>query len=99
MLLSPAREEGRGDIVPGSHKRKRVLGARGRGGGQMYTCTKALDLTKILNPHFATFYFSNSKKAPGSKVRVMKRLDQGHLHPKLEVPRLTCPGRDSKSAC
>jgi hypothetical protein len=23
----------------------------------------------------------------------MKRLDQGHLHPKLEVPGLTCPGR------
>ncbi len=22
----------------------------------------------------------------------MKRLDQGHLHPKLEVPGLTCPG-------
>ncbi len=25
----------------------------------------------------------------------MQRLDQGHLHPKLEVPRLTCPGRES----
>ncbi len=25
----------------------------------------------------------------------MKRLDQGHLHPKLEVPRLTCPGQES----
>ncbi len=25
----------------------------------------------------------------------MKRLDQGHLHPKLVVPRLTCPGRKS----
>jgi hypothetical protein len=24
----------------------------------------------------------------------MKRLDQGHLHPKLEAPRLTCLGRD-----
>ena len=24
-----------------------------------------------------------------------KRLDQGHLHPKLEVPRLTCPGWES----
>ncbi len=22
----------------------------------------------------------------------MKRLDQGYLHPKLEVPGLTCPG-------
>ncbi len=26
---------------------------------------------------------------------VMKRLDQGHLHPKLEVPRPTCPGPES----
>jgi hypothetical protein len=26
---------------------------------------------------------------------IMKRLDQGHLHPKLEVPELTCPGRES----
>jgi hypothetical protein len=26
---------------------------------------------------------------------IMARLDQGHLHPKLEVPRLTCPGRES----
>jgi hypothetical protein len=25
----------------------------------------------------------------------MKRLDQGRLHSKLEVPRLTCPGRES----
>ncbi len=24
----------------------------------------------------------------------MKRLDQGHLHPKQEVSRLTCPGRE-----
>jgi hypothetical protein len=25
----------------------------------------------------------------------MERLDQGHLHPKKEVPRLTGPGRES----
>ncbi len=25
----------------------------------------------------------------------MMRLDQGHLHPKLEAPGLTCPGRES----
>jgi hypothetical protein len=25
----------------------------------------------------------------------MKRLDQGHLHSKLEVPGLACPGRKS----
>ncbi len=25
----------------------------------------------------------------------MERLDQGHLHPKLEVQRLTCLGRES----
>jgi hypothetical protein len=25
----------------------------------------------------------------------MKRLDQGHLHPKLDVPRLTCLGWES----
>ncbi len=29
-------------------------------------------------------------------VTTMKRLDQGHLHPKLEVPGLTCPGWESK---
>ena len=29
------------------------------------------------------------------KTKVVKRLDQGHLHPKLEVPGLTCPGRES----
>jgi hypothetical protein len=28
----------------------------------------------------------------------MKRLDQSHLHPKLEVPELTCPGRESNPA-
>ena len=27
-------------------------------------------------------------------VTTMKRLDQGHLHPKLEDPGLTCPGRE-----
>ncbi len=26
---------------------------------------------------------------------IIKRRDQAHLHPKLEVPRLTCPGRES----
>jgi hypothetical protein len=29
------------------------------------------------------------------KNKALKRLDQGHLHPKLEVPGLTCPGRES----
>jgi hypothetical protein len=29
---------------------------------------------------------------------IMRRIDQGHLHPKLEVPGLTCPGRESKPA-
>jgi hypothetical protein len=28
----------------------------------------------------------------------MKRLDQGHLHPKLEVPRLTCRGLETNPA-
>jgi hypothetical protein len=28
-------------------------------------------------------------------VHVMERIDQGHLHSKLKVPRLTCPGRES----
>jgi hypothetical protein len=28
----------------------------------------------------------------------MKTIDQGHLHPKLEVPGLTYPGRESNSA-
>jgi hypothetical protein len=32
------------------------------------------------------------------RVTTMKRLDQGHLHPKLEVPGLTCPGRESNPA-
>ncbi len=26
---------------------------------------------------------------------MLKRLDQGHLHPKLEVPGQTCPGQKS----
>jgi hypothetical protein len=26
------------------------------------------------------------------KTEAVKRLDQDHLHPNLEVPRLTCPG-------
>jgi hypothetical protein len=26
---------------------------------------------------------------------IMERLEQGHLSPKLEVPGLTCPGRES----
>ncbi len=26
---------------------------------------------------------------------ILKRLDQGHLHSKLKVPALTCPGRES----
>jgi hypothetical protein len=29
------------------------------------------------------------------KTLYLKRLDQGHLHPKLMVPGLTCPGRES----
>ncbi len=29
------------------------------------------------------------------QVTIMKRLDQGHLHPKLEVPGLTCTGQES----
>jgi hypothetical protein len=32
--------------------------------------------------------------SPFSYLHTMKRLDQGHLHPKPEVPRLTCPGRE-----
>ncbi len=28
-------------------------------------------------------------------VTTLERRDQGHLHPKLEVAGLTCPGRDS----
>jgi hypothetical protein len=27
----------------------------------------------------------------------MERLDQGHLQPELEVPGLTCPGREIES--
>jgi hypothetical protein len=30
-----------------------------------------------------------------TRYPTMKRLDQGHLHPKQEVPGLTCPGRES----
>jgi hypothetical protein len=28
-------------------------------------------------------------------VEDIERLDQGHLYPNLEVPGLTCPGRES----
>ena len=39
---------------------------------------------------------SLSSKTDQISVTPMKRLDQGHLHPKLEVPRLTHLGRESK---
>jgi hypothetical protein len=29
------------------------------------------------------------------KSTVLRKLYQGHLHPKIEVPGLTCPGRDA----
>ncbi len=29
------------------------------------------------------------------KYNTIERLDQGHLYPNLEVPGLTCPGRES----
>jgi hypothetical protein len=29
------------------------------------------------------------------KTEAVNRLDQDHLHPNLEVPRLTCSGRES----
>jgi hypothetical protein len=32
---------------------------------------------------------------PKQIIETMDRLDQGHLHPNLEVPGLTCPGRES----
>jgi hypothetical protein len=41
---------------------------------------------------------SRGQKVTGSRIRntaTMERFDQGHLHPKLEVPGLTCPGRES----
>ncbi len=31
------------------------------------------------------------------KIKYMERLDQGHLYPKLEVPRLTHLGRESNA--
>jgi hypothetical protein len=31
----------------------------------------------------------------GLIINLMERLDQGHLHLKLEVPGLTCPSRES----
>ena len=41
----------------------------------------------------STFKFFPPNNHAG--VTTFERLDQGHLHPKLEVPRLTCPGRES----
>ena len=35
-----------------------------------------------------------SSKTVHVGVTTMERLDQGHLHPKLEVPRLTSLGRE-----
>jgi hypothetical protein len=32
------------------------------------------------------------------EYQLMKRLDQGHLHPKLEVLGLTCPSRNQTQA-
>ncbi len=39
--------------------------------------------------------YSLSSKTDFAGVPTMKRLDQGHLYPKLEVPRLICLGRES----
>ncbi len=41
---------------------------------------------------------SLSNRTDHNGVTTMKRLDQGHLHPKLEVPVLTCPGQESNPA-
>jgi hypothetical protein len=46
-------------------------------------------------------YLLRKEFEKGLKIRVkvirrrMKRLDPGHLHPKLDVPGLTCPSRGS----
>jgi hypothetical protein len=37
----------------------------------------------------------SSLRSAAHYIRHMKRLDQGHLHSKLEVPGLTCHGRES----
>jgi hypothetical protein len=40
--------------------------------------------------------FMKLQNHPKSFKTVLKRLDQCHLNPKLEVPGLTCPSRESK---
>ncbi len=42
--------------------------------------------------------YSLSSRTEHVRVTTMKSLNQGHLHPKLEVPRLTCPSRDGTQA-
>ncbi len=41
--------------------------------------------------------YSLSRRTDHVGITTMMRLDQGHWHPKLEVPRLTCLGRDLNS--
>jgi hypothetical protein len=45
--------------------------------------------------HQALATYSMPRRTDHVGVITMKRLDQGNLHPKLEVPGLTCPGLKS----
>jgi hypothetical protein len=50
----------------------------------------------ILTSDTSRLAYSMSSKTDHAGVTTLKRLDQGHLHPNLEVPRLTRPGLESK---
>ncbi len=53
---------------------------------------------EILTSRICKPEFTMSEKTNHAGVTTMRRLDQGHLHPLLEHPRLICPGRESNQA-
>jgi hypothetical protein len=44
---------------------------------------------------FMTFCLLLCFESSKEKLRSMGRLDQDHLHPKLEIPGLICPGQET----
>jgi hypothetical protein len=56
----------------------------------------AFSTVSVLQWSFIGFlYYPYPNRNKYRSWSTMKRLDQGHLYPKLEVPRLTCLGRES----
>jgi hypothetical protein len=59
-----------------------------------YNVSQSLTQLNLIQKSNVGFY-NRIYKHTVSVLEDMKRLDQGHLPPKLEIPGLTCPGRES----